>query len=55
MFTKGQFFLGITVSALIAFGVGYSKAREICFEAMIKAMPNGNSQKETEETEATEE
>lgn len=51
MFTKGQFLLGITVSALIAFGAGYSKAREIFLEAMIKAMPNANSQNEAEATE----
>lgn len=51
MFTKGQFFIGIVVSALIAFGVGYSKSREICLEAMLKAMPNENNQTETEPTE----
>lgn len=51
MFTKGQFFIGIAVSALIAFGVGYSKARETFLEAMIKRMPNANDQNETETTE----
>lgn len=49
MFTKGQFFIGIMVSALISFGVGYSKSREICLEAMIKAMPNANNQTESTE------
>lgn len=51
MFTKGQFFIGIVISAAIAFGAGYSKAREICLEALIKAMPNANSQNETGSTE----
>lgn len=52
MFTKGQFFIGIAVTAFIAFGAGYSKAREMCLEAIIKTMPNNkNDQNETESTE----
>lgn len=51
MFTKCQFFIGIAVSAFIAFGAGYSKARELCLSAMINAMPNENNKAETESTE----
>lgn len=39
MFSKKEFFLGITLSLIAGFGVGYSKAREKCIEAMIKAVP----------------
>lgn len=39
MFNKAQFFIGIAVSAFLGFGVGYSKSREICLEALLKAMP----------------
>ncbi len=50
MFNKAQFFIGVAIAAIIGFGVGYSKSREICLEAMIKAMPSKNNEEETEQT-----
>lgn len=40
MFTKLEFFGAIARTALIAFGAGYSKAREICMEVLAKALSN---------------
>lgn len=52
MFTKAQFFIGAAVSAVIAYGAGYSKAREKCLEAIInvtaKTNENSNEEKEDE-------
>lgn len=48
MFNKAQFFIGIAVSAAIAYGVGYSKAREMCLEALIKATKTQEDEKEEE-------
>ncbi len=46
MFTKAQFFIALAVSAFIGFGVGYSKSRELCLQAIITA--TGESSKKTE-------
>lgn len=50
MFNKAQFFIGVTIAAIIGFGVGYSKSREKCLEAMIKATSSKNNEDETEHT-----
>lgn len=50
MFTKAQFFIGVAVSAFIGIGIGYSKSREKCLEAMIKAIPE-KSEDEQDQTE----
>lgn len=51
MFTKAQFFIGIAISAFIGIGVGYSKSREKCLEAMIKAMPTKKNEDEQDQTD----
>ncbi len=51
MFNKAQFFMGVAVSAIIGIGIGYSKAREIFLEAMIKAMPAKNEENKAEQTD----
>lgn len=52
MFSKGEFFGAIVVAALIGIGVGYSKAREICMEALIKALPNNDTNENEIEEES---
>lgn len=52
MFSKLEFFGAIAVTALIAFGVGYSKAREICFGALIKASSNNSENENKTEEES---
>lgn len=50
MFNKLEFFGAIAATALIAFGIGYSKAREICLGALITVSSNNNDKEnETEE------
>ena len=50
-FSKIEFFAAVTVGVLGGMAVGYSKAREKCLEALIKASSskNNNDSKETEE------
>lgn len=50
MFSKSQFFIGVAIAAFIGIGIGYSKAREVCLEAVIKAMPSKNDENETDQT-----
>lgn len=50
MFNKAQFFIGVAIAAFIGIGIGYSKSREKCLEAMIKAMPSKDGENETEQT-----
>lgn len=38
MFNKAQFFIGIAISCLLGFSAGYSKAREVCMEAIAKSV-----------------
>lgn len=42
MYSKGEVLIIGAVALIVGFGVGYSKAREICLEALIKAMPDKN-------------
>lgn len=49
-FGKLEFFGAVGISLLGGMAIGYSKAREICLEAMINAMPD-TKQKDFNENE----
>lgn len=50
MFTKKEFFGAIVISLIGGIAIGYSKAREICLEAIVRAtdQKDEKSEKETE-------
>lgn len=50
MFSKMEMLGAITISLIGGFAIGYSKARELCLQAIIKAT---GEQKETEAKEET--
>ncbi|MEY8573622.1 hypothetical protein AALD01_04320 [Oscillospiraceae bacterium 21-37] len=52
MFTKFEMLGAITISLIGGMAIGYSKAREICLQAIIQAT---GEQKKTEATENEEE
>ena len=55
MFTKGEFFGAVAISLIGGIAIGYSKAREVCMEAIAKAQTEYNVEKEKEEKENKEE
>ncbi|MBQ8237872.1 MAG: hypothetical protein IJZ39_06990 [Oscillospiraceae bacterium] len=47
MYSKKEMFLAVTFSLIAGFAVGYSKARELCLQAIMTA--TGTSDKDSEE------
>lgn len=49
MYSKKEMFLAVTFSLIAGFAVGYSKARELCLQAIMCATGTKNEDSDEEE------